>query len=263
MIDCSHVIEYKCMDRLMSVHSKNLPTKLPECPICNSPIRLTLRYSSHIKAYYQQLEVIKQKQYCNNGVVKLEKQSFIKLLENERQYFCKEFSSSLVTELKSKSEKLTRNELISYINRWKLFIHLNEMKREIGNFFYEGKGFRCNEWQNSLILYEINKLEKIIVEKKDSSFDSFFEGRPKYKEVLAELERIECLFIFMKFKNLNNSVMNSLRVDKLMTSIEARLINQITLNQKLTDVKEQFLELNSLTHFKPRNAYEYKQLLPI
>ncbi len=239
------------MDGLMIAHSKNSSLKLPECPICKSPIRLSLRYSSHIKVYYQQLEPIKQKQYCNDGAIKLEKLSFIKFLENERQYFCKEFSANLATELISKSDKLTRDELISYINRWKLFLHLNEMKRELGNFLHKAKGFRSSEWQNSLILYELNKLEKIIVEKKNGSFELLFEGKQKYKEVLAELERIKYLFIFMQFKNLNGSLMKSQRVEKLIISIETSLIKQITPNDKLADLKEQFMELQSLTHYTP------------
>ena len=145
-----------------------------------------------------------------------------------------------------KSDSLTRNELISCMNRWHLYLYLTQMRTEFEDYFWTNKQLSDCVWQKNFIYFELNKLERIL---KNNLSGSLFEGKQKYKEILNELERLEYLFKYIHYKNLNNT---NLIVKILLKDIEANLIANIIQSNKLTNIKESFFRLESLTNFEPK-----------
>ena len=70
------------------------------------------------------------------------------------------------------------------------------------------------------------------------------------------MERLEYLFKYIHYKNLNNP---NLIVKILLKDIEANLIANIIQSNKLANIKESFFRLESLTNFEPK----FKSVKPL
>jgi hypothetical protein len=251
LIDCNHLVEFNLMDKLMNEYSNSQCLSLPECPVCSASIRVNMRYSNAIKLHTQKMNFYKQKQYCNKSGISLD--NFIGSLTNADTYLKRQFGLDLINELKTKSDSLTRNELISCMNRWHLYLYLTQMRTEFEDYFWTNKQLSDCVWQKNFIYFELNKLERIL---KNNLSCSLFEGKQKCKEILNELERFEYFFKYIHYKNLNNT---NLIVKILLKDIEANLIANIIQSNKLTNIKESFFRLESLTNFEPK----FKSVKPL
>lgn len=239
----------------------NSDARLPECPTCSTPIRLNMRYSNIIKAYDQKIELLKRKDSNNQSLIDL-KNEFIKCLDSEKQYLNRRFSLSLAIEIKAKFRTLSQIELVSSINRWKLYLYLREMRIAYDGYFFKIADEPLNiDQQKSLLTYELNKLESIVTKKTSRFYDLLFDGKQRFNEILNEVKRASSIFEFIQIKNGNQkeSKQNA-EINSALKSLEECLIAQITPFDKQVMTKLYFIKLGILLPNEPKVSF--KQFKP-
>ena len=61
LADCPHLIHAESLDKWVADDLVKGAVRLPECPVCKTPIRKTLRYNSVINGHLKTVEKVKEK----------------------------------------------------------------------------------------------------------------------------------------------------------------------------------------------------------
>ena len=61
LVDCCHIVHAESLDKWVNDDVVKGAVRLPECPICKTPIRKTLRYNSVLNSHLKKVEAVKEK----------------------------------------------------------------------------------------------------------------------------------------------------------------------------------------------------------
>jgi hypothetical protein len=233
--DCGHVIESSGMDGWIESrfglnaakqeadsNSKNNSIQLPECPKCRTPIRLNLRYSNYIKQQLEAIEKIKRKASGNGDAIetaRLKKELLAEIEQYEpKDSFVQKFYSDV-----KEYKLMPYNELLSNRNIWEVRKRLVEIKKTA-----QEKLCKKPE-QIQHMNFELKKIFSYMFDEKTREIFSLNYAQ-LLEDILAEIERIECVFKYYQFKNKveerASEIKESVKVAILLVDLETLIIKK-------------------------------------
>jgi hypothetical protein len=212
--DCGHVLEASGLDNwIKSSQLDSEVIKLPECPKCRTPIRTNLRYSAYIKKQLASIEQVKKVSLGDereNRMVKYgliqeiyefagAKHSFGDLDEdkevNETLVKMNHWAMGKIYARLANRRSVPKQELISLKNVLSVVRKVDNMERQLKDYFpITSLVMRQNkEAARKHLAYEMDKFKPAIV-------TSDLITNEKFAEIVRELDRVENLFKYYRFK---------------------------------------------------------------